>query len=200
MTLRFFRQVFFKGLIAVLPLAATIYLMIWLVRGFESVLGPMLESTLPENAYIPGMGIGLGLTIIFVAGLALQAWLTRRIWALGERLLDRMPMVRQIYGAVKQVISYVGGTEHPQGKAVVTVRFGDLPTRLLGLVTRDDIELSPQHVKDDLIAVFLPWSYQIGGITVFVPRTSVERVDLTPQEALRFSLTAGVTTEGRTQD
>lgn len=197
MTPRFFRQTFLTGLIAVLPLVATVYLLIWLISALESLLGPVLQLVLPEGVYFPGMGIGLGLILTFLAGLALQAWLTRRLWSLGERLLDRMPMVRPIYRAAKQVISYVGGTEQPHGQAVVTVKFGELPIRLLGLMTRDKLDLSPQHAEEDLIAVFLPWSYQIGGITVFVPRASVEPVDLSPQEALRLALTAGVTMEAR---
>lgn len=198
MKARFFRQVFLKGLIAILPLAATIYLIIWLVGALESLLGPVLRFIVPQGMYVPGMGIGLGLVLTFLAGLALQAWFTQKIWSWGERLLDRMPMVRPIYRAVKQIISYVGGTEQPHGQAVVAVEFGDIPVRLLGLMTRDKLDFLPQHAGDDLIAVFLPWSYQIGGITVFVPRSTVEPVDMTPQEALRLSLTAGVGERPRT--
>lgn len=194
-TMRFVRQVFLRGLVAVLPLAATIYLLIWLASSFESLLGPMLRLLLPEDVYLPGMGVGAGLIAIFLVGLALQGWLGRRIWALGELIVDRTPLVRPIYGAVKQVVSYVGGTEQPQGRTVVTVGFDELPVRLLGLVTREDVTFLSQELEEGLVAVFLPWSYQIGGFTVYVPRSALEPVDLTPQQALRLSLTAGVTTE-----
>jgi uncharacterized membrane protein len=193
-----FRGIFIKGLIAVLPIAATFYLMLWLITSFEAFFGSILQYALPESAYVPGMGVAAGLVGIFLVGLLMDAWLGRRLWALGERVVDRMPLVSQIYGAVKEIVSYIGGSEQqPRGKAVVTIKFGDPPVRMLGLVTLEELAFLPQTPGDELIAVFLPWSYQIGGFTVYVPRSAVEKADLSAQEALRISLTAGVTTQAK---
>lgn len=193
--MRFIYRVFLKGLLAVLPVAVTVYLVLWLVTTFESLFRPLLTRLLPENGYVPGMGVGMGVIGVFVVGLMLQAWFMQRLWQWGERLLDRMPLVRQVYGALKQLVDYLGGNGQPGGSTVVMVRYGDPPVRLLGLVTRSDVNYGPVDTDKPLIAVFLPWSYQVGGFTVYVPRTSVEQLDLGREEALRLALTAGVSAE-----
>jgi uncharacterized membrane protein len=192
---RYIQQVFFKGLIAVIPVVVTIYLIVWLALGFEALFGAVIEYLLPAGAYVPGMGIAVAVLLIFGVGLMLQMWFTRRLWEWGELLLDKMPLVRLVFSALKEVMTYVGGgAGQASGSRVVMVSIGDPPMRMLGLVTRERFELAGAGEQDDTVAVFLPLSYQIGGFTVFVPRAAIVRVDLTPQEALRLAMTAGVTT------
>lgn len=193
MAVRRIRSIFLSGLVAVLPIMATIWLVIWLVTGLESFLGSMLRYIVPASSYVPGMGLAVGIVGVFLVGLAMQAWLGRELWGLGERILRRMPLVSQIFGAVKEIVSYVSGSEQPNADTVVAVKIGDPPVRMIGLVTRESLSFLPSEAGDDQIAVFLPWSYQVGGFTVFVPRSAVETVALKPQEALRLALTAGVT-------
>ena len=195
--MRYAYQVFLKGLLAVLPLAVTGYLIIWLATTFESLFKPLLTTLFPDDYYVPGMGVGMGLLGVFAIGLMLQAWIMQRLWQLGEKLLDRMPLVRQVYGALKQLVDYLGSKEQPEGSTVVMVRYGDPPVRLLGLVTRSDVDYGPQDADKPLVAVFLPWSYQVGGFTVYVPRTSLEKLELGREAALRLALTAGVSAEKR---
>jgi len=186
------RGIFFSGLVAVLPAIATIYLVVWLVTSLEAALGAVLRYVLPAESYLPGMGLLAGLGVVFVVGLAMQAWLGRELWNLGERLLSRMPVVSQIFSAVKEVVTYVSGSAEPSGNTVVAVTIGTPGVRMLGLVTRETIDFL-DSASDDTVAVLLPWSYQVGGFPVFVPRSALEPLDLTPREALRLSLTAGVT-------
>jgi uncharacterized membrane protein len=193
MTLRYVRQIFLNGLIAILPIAATAYIAIWLITGFEAMFSPLLRRLLTEDGYVPGMGVAVGIAGIFLLGLVLQAILAKRVWTLGELLLSRTPLISQLYQSLKQVIGYVSGSAQPEGTAVVLVTFGAQNTRMLGLITRDRVGFSSATQDDELVAVFLPWSYQVGGFTILVPRDAIERIDLTPQEALQFSLTAGVT-------
>ena len=192
--MRYLYRVFLKGLLAVLPLAVTAYLVIWLATTFESLFQPLLTRLLPHDAYVPGMGVATGLAGVFAIGLMLQAWFMQRVWRWGEALLDRMPLVRPVYGALKQIVGYLSGDEQPHGSAVM-VKFGDPPIRLLGLVTRDDVDYAPQEGDDELVAVFLPWSYQVGGFTVYVPSASIEKVNLPREDALRLAITAGVSAE-----
>lgn len=198
-TMRYVYRVFLKGLLAVLPLAVTGYLLVWLATTFESLFKPLLSQLLPENDYVPGMGVGLGIIGVFVIGLMLQAWFMQRLWGWGEKLLDRMPLVRQIYGALKQLVDYLGGNEQPEGSTAVMVSYGEPPVRLLGLVTSSDVNYAPQDAEERLVAVFLPWSYQVGGFTVYVPRSSVEKIELSREEVLRLAITAGVSGDNHKQ-
>ena len=190
--MRFLRQVFFKGLIAVLPVALTIYLVVWLARAFESILGRGIKAIVPEEYYVPGLGVVTGILLIFAVGLMLEGWFTRQLWNLGERLLDRMPLVRAVFGAFKQVVSYVSSGSGPAGTHAVLVSLHGGEARMLGLVTRESLDFLDDPAHKDDIAVLLPWSYQVGGITVFVPRSAVQRVNLSAQEALKLVLTGAV--------
>ena len=189
---RYIQQVFLKGLIAIIPVAVTIYLVVWLASAFESLFGSALDYLLPDGTYLPGMGLLVGVLLIFAVGLMLQTWFTRQLWEWAEKLLDRMPLVRPVFGALKQLVSYMSSAEQPKASRVVMVTLGDPPVRMLGLVTRENLEFVAADERDDMVAVLLPWSYQIGGIMVFVPRSAIVRVDLSPQEALRLAMTGGV--------
>ena len=111
--MRFLRRVFFKGLIAVLPVALTVFLVVWLARSFESILGRGIKAVIPEEYYVPGLGVATGILLILAVGLMLEGWFTRQLWSLGERLLDRMPLVREVFGAFKQVVSYASSGSGP---------------------------------------------------------------------------------------
>ena len=75
--------------------------------------------------------------------------------------------------------------------AFVVVRLGDM--RLLGFVTRDDLpELEAQAGGIDLVAVYLPMSYGIGGYTVYLPKDQCESLDMPVETAMRMALTAGM--------
>jgi uncharacterized membrane protein len=195
--MRYLQRVFLKGLLTLLPLAVTVYLVIALARALESVFGPLLGRVLPDGGYVSGMGVVLGLLFILAVGLLMQAWVMRWIWKWGESHLGRMPVIRQVYGAIKQVVSYVSGDEQPHATRVVMVSVGNPPLRMLGLVTRTDVSYASEESPDELVAVFLPWSYQVGGFTVYVPRSALEPVGLKPEEALRLSLTAAMYQESK---
>lgn len=191
-------NIFLKGLLTILPLAVTIYLLIWLGQGLESILGGGLRYILPENWYLPGTGVVVGLVLVFLAGLLLQAVVVRKVWGWGEALLAKLPVISEVYSSLRQVLAYLSGSESPQTDQVVMLTLPGSAMRLIGLVTRDDFSDAPAGMGDDeTVAVFLPWSYQLGGFTVYVPRSMTEPIDLSPQEAMRWALTGGVITQKR---
>ncbi|MEC9374395.1 MAG: DUF502 domain-containing protein [Planctomycetota bacterium] len=190
-------KTFLKGLAAILPLAITIYLIYWLAMLFEDVFGAALQWALGD-LYIPGMGVAVGLVIILCIGFALQAWIFRRLLTLTESVLDRVPLVRAVYGSVKEVIGYLSGAASGEAQQVVMVRIPNSEMRLVGLVTRDDFSDFPDEIGDEeTVAVYLPWSYQVGGFTVYMPRTAIEPTQMSVEEGLRFALTAGVSKSPR---
>jgi len=193
-------RIFLKGLVAMLPLAITLYVVYWLISTSESLMGPLMKQVLPEGWYFPGLGSLIGVVLIFILGLVLQAWLVRQLFHGIDALLNRLPLIKTIYGSVRDLLGFFTGAEGKIGDKVVMVQFESAgnPVRLLGLVTRDTFNDLPDGVTGDAeqqVAVYLPMSYQIGGFTVVVPSASVTPVDMTTEEALRFALTAGVTTK-----
>jgi uncharacterized membrane protein len=95
------------------------------------------------------------------------------------------------------MVKYFGGEQRSGPSKAVTIAVGDPPVRLLGLVTLDDMKSAPSGLGDeDTVAVYLPMSYQMGGFTVYVPRSKIAPVDMSAKEALQWAVTAGVSSEG----
>lgn len=184
---------FLKGLAAVLPIIVTIYLIIWLASLLESVIGGMVSWIFPF--YFPGLGLLIAIGGIFVVGVLLNAWLVRAVFELGERLMHRIPLVKTVYGAVQDLMSFFSRDSDNAASQVVMVHIdiAGVPARIIGVVTREDFEGLPEGLGlPDHIAVYLPMSYQIGGYTVVLPRDKVTPVDMSIDQAMRYAVTAGM--------
>lgn len=189
-------KIFIKGFLALLPLAITVFLLTWLLKGFESVLGKILFYTLPSGWYYPGMGVVAGFILIFFSGLLLHIWFIRKIVSWMESLLHRLPIINEIYGAVMQLVEYFKGTQKSVVGKTVMVKVANSSIRLLGLVTREEFHDAPKGLgNDDTVAVFFPMSYQIGGFTAYVRRSDTEPIEMSAKDAFRWALTAGVSTK-----
>jgi uncharacterized membrane protein len=191
-------RIMFQGLVAILPAVLTLYILFWLVRSAEIVLGGMLEVLLPVGWYLPGMGLLTGLVVVFLFGLALNAFLVRRLLDLSDELMNHIPLVKTLYGSLKDFVGFFTAKRETQFNQVVAVElnFGGTPMRMIGFVTRSDFSGLPAGIGNEgEIAVYLPLSYQIGGYTVIVPRTSVQTVNISTHRAMGFVVTGGMITD-----
>jgi len=181
-----------RGLVVVLPIGLTVWLLWWLGSSAESLLRQPILLLLPEQYYVPGMGIVAGLVLLLAAGTMVNALIVRQLLASWEAFLDRIPVVKTIYGAFRDFTKLLpAGGKRSDLKRVVLATFGD--ARLVGFVTRDDAsELGIVARADDLVAVYFPMSYQIGGYTVLLPRDRIAPLDLSVETAMRLVLTGGL--------
>ena len=187
-------SVFFRGLVVILPITLTIALVWWLATAAEEWLGGLIRQLLPGWRYWPGLGIALGVAIVFVAGLLMHDPITR--WVLGrlDALMQRIPLVKSIYLAIRDIAGYMSQSEGKGFKQVVAVRVQDM--RLIGFVTTEDMPgLPAQDVTDPIVGVYLPMSYGIGGYTVYLPKSQVEPLDMSLEDAMRLTLIGGVSEE-----
>lgn len=190
MNLRTIGRIFFTGLAAVLPLAITAAILWWLGSSAERVLGAAVIWLIPNRWYVPGMGILLGIVLIFVIGLLARAWLFRKIFGLWDGLFNRIPLVKTVYGAVQDFMKFISGDSRHFDRVVMVELNGH---RIVGFVTCEDSAALPAPLgEDERIAVYFPMSYQIGGYTVFVPRDRVTPVEMDMETAMRFVVTAGL--------
>jgi uncharacterized membrane protein len=192
-------NVLMKGLAAVLPIGLTIYFVWWLATTAESLMHRLITLLLPEQYYYPGMGIGAGLLLLFAIGTAVNAYVVRRTIGFWEEQLQRIPVVKTVYSAVRDIARLLpAGGKKRDLQSVVVYQIGEV--RLLGFVTRDDLpELEAQAGGVDLVAVYFPMSYMIGGYTIYVPKSSIQPLDMPVEAAMRMALTGGMaTTPGTT--
>jgi len=192
--------IFLKGLAAVLPVALTLYLLFWLGATAEAILGQALRVAVPDHRYWPGLGLVVGIVFVLIVGVLVNAYVVRRVIRFGESLLERIPVVKTIYGTFKDVTRFLPeGGKHRDLKRVVTWQWGN--ARVIGFVTEDHVDAralgAPGH---ELIAVYFPMSYQIGGYTLYLPREELHATDLSVQEAMRLVLLGGITSRPPTPD
>jgi uncharacterized membrane protein len=182
-----------KGLVAILPIALTLYLVSWLAGVAERVFSGAIKLLIPASAYWPGMGLLTGLVILFLAGLAVNAYLVRRALRFGDRLFARIPVVKTVYVAIRDFTRFFPSSGKAGDlKRVVLVPFG--PGKAIGFVTSESAAaLGLGGGTADKVAVYLPMSYMIGGHTVFLPRDMLEPTSLSVEAAMRIALMGGVT-------
>jgi uncharacterized membrane protein len=189
-----------KGLATVLPIGLTIYAIWWLISGAESVMHALINLIAPGADYRPGMGILAGFVVLLVVGTLVNAYIVRRALSLWEDMLSRIPVVKTVYGAFRDIMRLLPSGEGQQDlQSVVVYKVGD--ARMLGFVTRDDLpELERQAGGVDLVAVYFPLSYMMGGVTLFLPKGTLEYVDMPVEAAMRLAITGGMATTSTTRD
>ncbi|MCA1798080.1 MAG: DUF502 domain-containing protein [Xanthomonadaceae bacterium] len=189
-----FSRMLLTGLFTVLPVVVTVAIIMWLVGTLEGMLGGLIAWLLPEGAYQRGMGLVASIALVFAVGAIMSHWLAQRLFEVFERLMMRVPVLKSVYGAIKDITELFSPEKQRQFSSVVTFTLPGTDAKLIGFITRNDCTNLPDGLAGpDLVAVYLPMSYQIGGYTLFLPRDRLEYVDMPTSDALRFTLTAGVT-------
>ncbi len=188
-----FNKIFFRGLITLLPIAVTIYVVYSSVIILDGLLGSLLRVILPASIYFPGLGFILILVLIYIFGLLLNNFVTARILASLENHLAEVPFIKAIYSPLRDLMNLFSKKDNHQMGSVVLVKLGDSQARALGLMTRDkfdDLKIGPQ--LGDKIAVYFPLSYGLGGYTLLVPKEMVEKIDIPVETAMRLAITGWV--------
>jgi uncharacterized membrane protein len=184
--------IFKRGLIAIAPLALTLALFFWFFNVLEGAFSIPLKALIGDH-YFSGLGILVALVLTFIIGVVINTWLIQKFTKALEALLVRIPLVKTLYNSIGEMMSYFGSKESKSQGQVVLVEIAG--SKLIGLVTREDFKDLPDGLGEDGdVAVFLPMSYQIGGYTIVVPRSQVQKLNMTVEEGMRFAVTAGVLT------
>ena len=183
-----------KGLAAVLPIGLTLYALWWLARTAEGLMRGAITLFVPPEHYWPGMGILAGLLLLFVIGSLVNAYMVRRAITVWEEFLGRIPLVKTVYSAVRDVTRLLPSGEGRRDlQSVVVWRVGE--ARMLGFVTRDHLPEFEKYTGGvELVAVYFPLSYMLGGVTVYLPKNSVDHIDMPVEAAMRMALTGGMAT------
>ncbi len=184
------------GFITVLPIVLTIYLLYWLAVSSEQVMGSALQWALPKVVYFPGLGSIAGLVVIFLIGLLMKAVLVRHLFALGEGILYRLPIIKTVYRAIRDLFDFFSPKKEQFGRVVI-VKFNNM--EVIGFVTQENPDRLPASFRNpDSVLVYIPMSYMIGGFTLLIPRSDIKTCKMSMDEAMRFVLTAGIT--GKSED
>ena len=174
---------FINGLILLVPVAITFFVIEETLHFTEGVLGKHLPF------YFPGMGIITLLAFIYLTGWASSYWATRRLIHLGEKLLGKIPVVKFIYNSVKHLSTAVFES-NDMFDHVVLVPYHQ--SKALGFIMADVPPMLKEQLGDDYVCVFVPWSLNMtSGTNLFVLKKDVIYLDISSESALQYMLTAG---------
>ena len=191
-SLRNVTRTFLTGLIAVLPIMVTIAVLGWLIGIADQFFGGFVRILLPHDAYLPGMGLLVSFIVIFAVGVMMQAVFFREGISWLEEQLERLPLVKTLYGAVRDLTGFLSRNDQRKFSQVVLIQKPGVPIRLIGFVTVEDLSKVGLDQGDGSVAVYMPMSYQIGGYTVILPVSYLTPVNMSMEDAMRFLITAGL--------
>ncbi len=183
-------KIFKRGLIALAPVAISIAIIIWLFRSLEDIFRIPLEG-LVGKYYFPGMGLAVAFVFIFLVGIIVNNYIIQKFTNLMDRLFARIPLFKTLYSSVADMMSYLEPKTNEKKGKMVLVEYDGL--RFLAIQTREDFTDLPEELNEgDRVAIYIPLSYQIGGIMATVPRDRVKPIDMSVEQGMRFVVSAGM--------
>lgn len=180
------RAQFIAGIIVVVPLGASILILIWVFNGIDNILQPIIRAVLGKN--IPGVGFGATVLLIYLAGVVASNLVGKKLINYGESLLARLPVFRQLYTGTKQILESFSAPRKTGFMQVVFVEFPRKGLRAIGFVTNE----LPTQSGGKLYNVFIPTAPNpTSGFLEIVREEDIIRTKIPVEEALKMVVSAG---------
>lgn len=177
---KFFKLIlnyFFKGILVIIPLVLSIYVIYYVVRSVDSII----------DLGFPGSGILVTFLALTFVGLLVTSFITEPIYNYLDKLLNKMPLFKLLYSSVRDFLeAFVGEDKKFNEPVLVTISEG---VRQVGFLTQKD--LSNIGLAED-VAVYFPFSYSIAGKVMIVKKEKVEPLNMKAAEAMKFAVSGGV--------
>ena len=190
------RSWFFTGLLVTAPVLLTVYITWWAIQLIDGQVAGLLPGfDQLRFANVPGVGLVIGVLLITLIGAIAAGFLGRWIIRLGESILNRMPVVRTIYGASKQILETVISTQSDAFREVVLVEYPRRDLWVIGFVTGGTKGEVARRVDIDMVNVFVPTTPNpTSGFLLFCPRDEVIFMEMSVEDAVKLVVSGGIVT------
>jgi uncharacterized membrane protein len=194
------RGYFLAGLLVIVPLGAVIFVISVLLRLMDRALNVIPARFHPE-AYlpfkIPGLGLVLFIALVLVTGVLVKNYIGRRIVDFGEYMVSKIPLVRPLYAAVKQLILAIFGDTHDAFKRVVLVEYPRKGVYSLAFVTAQTSGEIRERVGAKMLSIFLPTTPNpTSGFFLVLPEEDTIPLSMSVEEAFKLLISGGVVEPG----
>lgn len=180
-----------KGLLIVVPVALSVFIVVWAVTTVDSwlninnILG--VDPKTGANRNIPGLGLGLVLTIILIAGIFVTNFVTEPMYSWFKRMMNRLPLLNFIFSSIKDLTeAFVGDEKKFNHPVLVDVEGG---MKRIGFLTQND--LTKLELPGDAI-VYFPFSYSFAGQVYVVSKEKIKPLKMSAAEAMKLVVSGGV--------
>ncbi|MEW6054185.1 MAG: DUF502 domain-containing protein [Nitrospirota bacterium] len=172
-------QYFFKGLLFLAPIVVTLYVLFVIISAVDQIF----------RVRIPGMGILITVALVTAIGFLVSTFLARGAAKLIDRLFSRMPIVKMIYSAIKDLVNAFVGEKKRFDRPVLVNLLPESTVQIIGFVTRDSLENIGMAGS---MAVYIPQSYNFAGNLIVVPKEQVFPLDVESGRIMTFIVSGGV--------
>jgi len=191
------RTTFVSGLLAILPVGLTVFVVLWLFQlvdrivGKNAPFGMTIERAL--GRWIPGLGLIVTLVIILVIGVIMRNVFGRTLHYYFERIFFVVPGIRKLYGTFKQFsTALLNRSDAASFKKVVMFEFPKEGVNVLGLVTNEDLGKLQDLTGEECLLVYTPTAPNpLSGYMLIVPKRLVTYVDMPVEDALSMVVSSG---------
>ncbi|CVK17431.1 MULTISPECIES: DUF502 domain-containing protein [Sporomusa] len=183
--MKWFSKYFFNGLILIVPITITTFVVINIFSFTDRLLGQYLPI------HFPGVALVVVLLVIVLVGWLSSHWLLKNVIGYGERLLGSIPVVKFIYNSVKQLATAVFESQKLLQNAVL-VPYPHPGVKSLGFLMPELSAPLAEKFSEEHVCVFVPMSLNLtAGFNIIVPRRDIIPLDVTSESALQYVITAG---------
>lgn len=193
------RTYFLTGVVVAAPISITIYLTWLFVVTVDRRITPLIPAKYNPETYlpfgIPGLGLIVVLLFLTLLGMITANFFGRSLLNLGERLVDNLPVVRTIYGTLKQIFETIISQSSMSFRDVVMVEYPRRGLYAIAFVTANTEGEIATRMGKPMINVFLPTTPNpTSGFLLFVPKEDVTYLDMSVEEGVKYVISAGLVT------
>ena len=194
------RRIVMAGLLIWVPLGITIFAIKLLVNLLDQSLLLLPYRFRPEQLLgfnLPGVGIVISTLIIILTGFIVTNIVGRRMVHMGEDMLDRIPLVRSIYSAVKQVTHTLLSQDKNSFRQVLLIEYPRKGAWTMAFQTGETMSTFNDITGNELLTVFVPTTPNpTSGVIIMLPKDEVKKLDIDVESALKFIMSLGVVMPG----
>ena len=189
------RRYLVAGVLVWLPILATVWVVSFILQLMDLTLRVLPPAYRPEALVgfsLPGLGAVFALIVLLLTGLLVTNLIGRRLVIWGEELLNRIPVVRSVYGGVKSFAESVFSQSNAFRK-VVMIEYPRAGAWSIGFLTAEDVPEVSEKLREPHVAVYISAALNAtAGYLVIVPRRDVVELDMSVDAAMRMIITCGV--------
>ncbi len=189
------KRYFITGLIVVVPISLTIYVLVIIFQFLDGILGRFFSGYFKSSLgfYIPGLGILVFLLLIILAGFIATRLIGRSIFPQLEKWFSSLPIIGKIYPTLRQIVLFILSQEQFGFKKVVLVEYPSKGIWSLGFLTNENYTKLGKINGKELVSVFVPSSPgPLTGYVIFVTKEELRFVDISIADALKIIISGGV--------
>ena len=191
------RSWFFTGILVMTPLILTIYVVWAFITFVDNLVVPMVPYYYRPSTYLPFPIPGLGLIIVFIfttfVGILATGLFGRTVIRLWENILSRMPVVRSVYSAIKQILETVMATQSDAFRQAVLVEYPRKDIWAIGFVTGSTKGEVGENINKKMVNVFMPTTPNpTSGFLLFFPEKDLIFLKMSVEDALKLVVSGGM--------